>query len=582
MRTYLWTVCAALGTYHAMHITRTLTAVAVAATSVAHAQVAPRSRPADLVVRHAAIWTVDSTRPRAEALAVIGDTIAFVGTDAAVTSWIGPRTRVIDARGRTVLPGFTDSHVHFTSGSLSLTKVSLGEAGSMADIRATLRAWRRTHPGRAWVVGFGWLYGSVGGDGIPDKRQLDDLFPDRPVFLSAYDGHTTWVNSAALRLAGITRSTPDPANGVIVRDAAGEPTGALKEKASALVSRLIPATMPAEERRALLQGLRYASSVGVTRVHSAHGDFDLLPVLDSLRRAGTLPVRFDVGVFVDPPALTPAFVARIDSARQRYQGDWVSAGLVKLMIDGVIETHTAAMLAPFTGDTARGALFWPVAGFTQAVTELDARGFRVMTHAIGDRGVRTVLDAYASARATNGNRPRIQRIEHIETIDPADIARFGREGVIASMQPRHAYPEGANDTGVWSRAIGRERAGRAWVWKQIRDNGGRLAFGSDWPVVTLDPWPGVQVAVHRQTEDGTPPEGFVPSERLDLATVIAAYTMGPAIAAGRERREGSITPGKLADVIMLVGDPFRATQRQLASMRVAMTVVGGRVVYERH
>ncbi len=555
------------------------TVILISPTGV-RAQQAPVSR-ADLVIRHAAVFTVDSARPRAEAVAIAGDTIMAVGSDAEISAYIGRRTRVIDARGRTLLPGFTDTHVHFLMGSLALSRVALGDATDMVGLRATLRTWNRRNPGTGWVVGRGWTYGMVGGDGMPSRRDLDDIFPDRPVQLSAYDGHTTWVNGTALALAGITRDTPDPANGTIVRDANGEPTGALKERASQLVARMIPPVTPSETRRALRLGLRHASSLGITRVHSAHGDFELLPVLDSLRRAGSLPVRFDVGAFADPPALLPAFVARLDSARDRYHDEWVSAGLVKLMIDGVIESHTAAMLAPYTTDSAStGTLFWPVESFTQVVTELDARGYRLMTHAIGDRGVRTVLDAYAASRLVNGPRARIQRIEHIETIDTADIARFGREGVIASMQPMHAYPEGSGD-GVWARQIGPDRTGRAWVWKQIATGGGRVAFGSDWPVVTLDPWPGVQVAVSRQTENGVPAAGFVSSERLSVAEAITRYTMGGAIAGGREAREGSLRVGKLADMILLARDPFRASRAELASMRVDVTIVGGRVVHRR-
>jgi len=563
-----------------MHTRLVIAAAGLLAAAGAHAQ-RPKSAAADLVVLHAAIWTVDPAHPRAEALAVSGDSIVAIGTDQQVRRWIGRRTRVIDAKGRTLVPGFTDTHVHFLMGSRALAQVALGDATDMASLRSILRTWQARNPGTDWVAGRGWTYGMIGGDGLPNKRDLDDIFPDRPVQLSAYDGHTSWANSKALALAGITRDTPDPPNGAIVRDAFGEPTGALKERASALVAKLIPPPTAAENLRALQIGLRYASSVGVTRVHSAHGDYELLPMLDSLRTAGQLPVRFDVGMFADPPALLPAFVARLDSARERYRGEWVSAGLVKLMIDGVIESHTAAMLAPYATDTSTsGSLFWSVDAFNDAIRTLDAKGYRLMTHAIGDRGVRTVLDAYALARDANGARERIQRIEHIETIDTADVPRFGREGVIASMQPMHAYPEGDGE-GVWTRAIGPERANHAWLWKQISDRGGRVGFGSDWPVVTLNPWRGVQVAVTRQTVSGTPANGFVGSERLDVATAIATYSMGGAIAGGRTAREGSITPGKLADFILLARDPFRASPAQLDAMLVDVTVVGGRVVFRR-
>ncbi len=557
-----------------------LTTLAVPAALCAQARRAALPT-ADLVVRHAAIWTVDPTRPRAEALAVQGDSIVAVGTDAEIAPRIGTRTRVIDAKGRTVLPGFTDTHVHFLSGSLGLTRANLEGAKDVADLRTRLTAYRATHPGTAWVLGRGWNYAMFGAEALPHKKHLDDLFPDRPVLLSGYDGHTSWANSKALALAGITRTTPDPANGVIVRDQSGEATGALKEKATALVSRLVPSPTRAEQVQALLAGMKHASAFGVTRVHSAGGDFDVLPVLDSLHKAGGLTLRFDIGYFVDPPALRAQDLAKIEEARTRYTGAWVAGGMVKLMIDGVIESHTAAMLAPYSDDpTTSGAMFWKADAFADAVKVLDGRGVRMMTHAIGELGVRTVLDAYAAAAAANGTRDRRNRVEHIETVAASDIVRFGKDGVIAGMQPLHAYPD-VNTTDVWARNIGPERASRSWVWKRLSAGGARLAFGSDWPVVTLNPWPGVQVAVTRTTETGLPPGGFVPSEKLAVTDVIAAYTMGAAVAGARERREGSLTVGKVADLIMLTRDPFTATPAQLAELTVALTVAGGRVVFER-
>ena len=365
-----------------------------------------------------------------------------------------------------------------------------------------------------------------------------------------------------------------------MRDANGDATGALKEKASGLVSKLVPEPSRAELVQALVAGMQLAATLGVTRVHSAGGDFEVLPLLDSLRQAGRLTLRFDIGYRLEPPTLRPADVTAIEEARTRYTGDWVSGGLVKLMIDGVIESHTAAMLGPYTDQpNTSGSMFWEPKAFAEAVKVLDGKGLRLMTHAIGELGVRTVLDAYAAAATANGARDRRHRVEHIETIAASDIARFGKDGVIAGMQPLHAYPD-VNTTDVWARNIGTERASRAWVWKRIRTAGGRLAFGSDWPVVTLNPWPGVQVGVTRQTEDGRPKGGFVPSERLSVAEMIAGYTLGAAVAAGRERREGSLATGKVADFIVLARDPFTASPKQLAEMRVAMTVAGGKVVLE--
>lgn len=561
------------------HALRALALAALAAMPAA-AQPAARPAPATLVIRHARAWTGDAAQPAAEAIAARGDTIVYVGSDAGVAAFTGPRTRVIDAGGRALLPGFTDTHVHFVMGALGLERADLEGARDVAELRARLVRYRASHPGTGWVTGRGWNYAMFGAEALPHKRHLDDLFPDRPVFLSAYDGHTSWVNSAALKAAGITRDTPDPANGVIVRDANGEPTGALKEKASGLVSRLVPPPTRAEVARALRAGMQLANRLGVTRVHSAGGDFEWLPVLDSLRAAGALTVRFDVGYRVEPPMLRPSDVEAITAARERYRGEWVSGGLVKLMVDGVIESHTAAMLDPYTDQpTTSGALFWDPDAFAMAVRTLDAQGLRLMTHAIGERAVRVVLDAYQGAARANGTRARVHRVEHVETVAALDIPRFGALGVIAGMQPLHAYPD-INTDNVWAGNIGSERALRAWAWRRITDAGGRLAFGSDWPVVTLNPWPGVQVAVTRQTEDGRPPGGFVPSERLPLDAVLRAYTLGAAVAGAREGREGTLAVGKVADLVLLARDPFAATPSQLAAMTVDLTVSGGRVVHE--
>ncbi len=560
---------------------RLLIALALAGAPAAEAQTRTPP-PADLVVHHAAIWTVDAANPRAQAIAISGGTIVAIGKNEAIMPRVGPNTRVIDAHGRTVLPGFTDTHVHFLSGALGLARVDLEGARDVAELRTRLARYRDAHPGTGWIQGRGWNYAMFGREALPHKKYLDDLFPDRPVLLSGYDGHTSWANSKALALAGITTSTPDPTNGTIVRDANGEPTGALKEKASSLVGRLVPAPTRAENVQALVAGMKLAGSLGVTRVHSAGGDFEVLPLLDSLQKAGALTVRFDIGYFVNPPSLASADLVAIEDARTRYTGDWLSGGLIKMMIDGVIESHTAAMLGPYTDQpTTSGTLFWEPKAFADAVRVLDGKGLRIMTHAIGELGVRTTLDAYAAARKANGVRAdRRMRVEHIETIAAADIRRFGAQGVIASMQPLHAYPD-VNTTAVWARNIGPERAGRAWAWRRIAAGGGKLAFGSDWPVVTLNPWPGIQVGVTRQTEAGVPKGGFVPSERLSVADMVAGYTLGSAYAGGRESKEGTLTVGKLGDLIILEDDPFTSAPARLAGMQVDATIVGGRVVYER-
>lgn len=539
-----------------------------------------RSQDADTIVHHAKVYTVDAKQPWAEAIAIHGDKIVAVGTEADVEKLRGPKTQMIDAGGRLVLPGFVDCHIHFLDGSLSLGRVNLEGAKDVGDIQQRLRDYAAKHPGKDWILGRGWDYAMFGAAALPDKKYLDELFPDRPAYLEGYDGHTYWANSKALALAGITKATPNPPNGVIVRDpATGEATGALKEAAHGLVGKVVPKPTRTEKLEALRAGMKWANEHGLTRVHSAGGDFEELALFDQLRREKEQTLRFYIAYFLDPPELRPTDIAKIEAARKKYADDWISGGAVKMMVDGVIESHTAAMLEPYTDDPSlKGKLFWDPDKYKAAVAELDKRGLQLFTHAIGDYGVRTALDAYENAEKVNGTHDRRPRIEHIETIQAVDIPRFGRLGVIASMQPLHSDPN--EDTlNVWARNIGPDRAGRAWVWKSIADDGGKLAFGSDWPVVTLSPWDGVQTAVTRQTKEGSPTAGFVPSQRLSVADAVYGYTLGAAFAGRREKTEGSIAAGKLADIIVLSQNIFDVDPHKISDTTVKITIVGGHVVY---
>ncbi|HSU87787.1 MAG TPA: amidohydrolase family protein, partial [Terriglobia bacterium] len=306
-------------------------------------------------------------------------------------------------------------------------------------------------------------------------------------------------------------------------------------------------------------------------------EFDLY---DELLRHGDLTLRFYVSYFQDPPELRPRDISAIEDARKKYTGDWLSAGAVKFMIDGVIESHTAAMLGPYSDDPSlKGKLFWDPDKYKSAIAELDKRNLQLFTHAIGDYGIRTALDGYENAERLNHSSGRRPRIEHIESVSNADIPRFAKLRVIASMQPLHSYPN--NDTlEVWARNIGPERASRAWVWKSIAKDGGQLAFGSDWPVVTLNPFKGIQTAVTRQTSEGLPKDGFVPSQRLSVAEAIRGYTLGAAFAGFREETEGSLEPGKLADLIILSQNLFQIDPHTIDKTKVLTTVVGGRVVFQ--
>jgi len=543
--------------------------------------------PADMVVLHGRIYTLDSKQPWAQALAIRGHKIAAVGDDGTIEKLRSARTKVIDAAGQLVLPGFVDSHSHFFEGSIFLNRVHLDGAKDLAEIRARLTDYANAHPGKGWIVGTGWDYAMLGQEKMPNKKYLDDLFPKRPVFLDGFDGHTAWVNSAALAAANISKETPEPAVGSIVRDPqTGEPTGALREDdAIDLVKRIRPEASRAEKLAALRAGIKLANENGLTRIHAAGGhfesnDFDKLELYDELRRHGELTVRMYVAYFLNPPELRQQDLESIEDARKKYSGDWISAGVVKLRVDGVIESHTAAMIDPYSDDPSlKGKLFWDPAKYNSAVAELDKRRLQLFTHAIGDLAVRTALDAYQHAEEVNHSSDRRPRIEHIETVAAADIPRFGKLGVIASMQPLHSYPD-ADTLDVWARNAGPDRASRAWSWKSIADAGGRYAFGSDWPVVTLNPWYGLQTAVTRQTREGTPEAGFVPSQRLTVAQAVEGYTLGAAFAGRREKTEGSLEKGKLADLIIVSQNIFEIDAHKISETKVRTTIVGGQVVYQ--
>ena len=524
----------------------------------------------------------------AQAIAIRDGKIVAVGSDKEMARYRGPATKVLDAKGHLVLPGITDCHVHFLDGSFSLQRINLEDTKNLDEALRRLKEYADAHPKDPWVLGRGWSYPLFPPNGLPDKKFLNAIIPDRPVYIEGFDGHTWWANSKALEAAHITKDTPNPPGGEIVHDpATGEPTGAIKEDAAdGLIRRAIPEPSRDEKLRALRAGLKHANELGVTRVHvmgginPGEGDISEIELLDQLRSSGDLTVRFYVAYRMDPPEVTGAQLTRVEQTREKYHDDWIAGGAVKFFLDGVIETHTAAMLAPYADDPSlSGSLLWDPESYKRFVAELDRRHIQICTHAIGDRAIRLALDAYENSGKVNGTKDARHRIEHIEDASAADIPRFGSLGVIASMQPLHAKPD--DDTlNVWAPRVGQERVQRAWAWHSIESGGGIVAFGSDWPVVTLSPWPGIQNAVTRQTLEGKPAGGWIPSERISLADAIKGYTLNAAYSGHREKDEGSLEAGKLADFIVVSQDLFKIEPSKIGVTQVLLTMVGGQVAYQ--
>jgi predicted amidohydrolase YtcJ len=536
--------------------------------------------PADLIVVHGRVYPGGGA-PTAEAVAVRGNRILAVGTTAEIESHRTDRTTVVDAGGGTVLAGFNDAHVHFLSGGESLDRVNLFDAETVEAAQQAIRSFADAGPDRPWVLGRGWLYGTFPG-GLPVKEQLDAVVSDRPALMECYDGHTVWVNSRALALAGITAATPDPANGLIVRDGKGEPTGVLKESAQALVHEVLPKPTRDEKLDLIRKAIRYAQAVGVTSVQNAGMSPEELELYEELESRGELGVRMYAALSA-PPGFSAEDGARYEEVLKHHPGTaLLKTGAIKMFADGVIESHTAAMLEPYANEDTTGIPNYSVEEMNRIVAMMDAKGWQVFIHAIGDRGIRMALDAYEHAAEVNPvpARGRRHRIEHIEAVSASDVARFAKLGVIASMQPFHANPI-QNVLEVWAVNVGPERASRAWAWKSIQDAGGRLGFGTDWPVVDLDPRPGIHTALTRQTLDGRPEGGFVPGQRLPLASVLDAWTSGSAYASFEEERKGTLAPGMLADIVVLSEDVFAVPIEKVKDFEVETTVFDGRVVYSR-
>ena len=551
-------------------------------------QSVPSEPPADLVLRAGRIYTVGAAQEWVEALAIRGEKIAAVGRNAEVDRITGPKTAVIDLGGKLVLPGLIDSHIHLLEGALQLHHVKLDEARSLQEMLDLVKAYAEKNPDLPWIQGMGWIYAYVEGGRLPTRQDLDAVLSDRPAYLQAYDGHTAWVNSKALEVAGVTRRSKPQGYGEVVKDPrTGDLTGVFKEQgAMELVRRAIPQASRQDKLAALQRALGEALAHGLTSIQIAHGSptFDPSPkyapdeldLYEELERRGELPLRVYFAMSVSRQTKAEE-LERFARLKARLPGPRLKAGAVKIVMDGVIESHTAGLLQPYADDpSTSGNPDYTQAEIDRLIADLDRRGFQIFTHAIGDRSVRMVLDAYQKAAANNPKHPRRHRIEHIEVVSEEDIPRFSSLGVIASMQPYHASPD---ITGVWARNVGAKRVARAFAWKSLRQAGARLVHGSDWPVVTLDPLVGLHAAVTREDLDGKPSGGWIPEQRLTLAEAVRGYTADAAYGSFEEELKGSLEVGKLADLVVLSDDLFQILPRRIPEAEVLLTLVGGKPAY---
>ena len=541
-----------------------------------------QSSQVDVLIRNARVYTVNDSQPWAEAVAIRGDRIVWLGSDAEADQWYGGRTRVIDAEGRLLLPGFIDSHNHIRFGN-DPNSLNLQGAANLREIRDLISEYADANPELAWIGGGGWAYTALPGDGLPRAEYLTGLTDGRPAYFISYDAHTAWLNREAMQAIGLTRDSELAKHDVVVVDATtGEPTGVVHGvvslgSANAVLNRLWE-QFPEEDGlyESLEASLAQALGYGITTIVAPQTSVDGLSTFVQARDSGILKSRLEIALF-HPIGTTEADLVEFAKAREQFDDDQMRVSAIKLYIDDVIEAHTAAMLEPYSDMPEEiGETFYSVVDFNALVARLDAAGNQLFVHAIGDRGIQVALDAFEHAQHVNGKRDSRHQLVHVEVVSPEDIPRFHELGVVACMQPRHAMPGGI---GQWVRAVGPERVQRALPWRSLHDTGAVLAFSSDWDVTEMDPMIGIYTAVTRKSLDGNPPGGWIPEQTVSLETAIRAYTLDGAYANFADQNRGSIAVGKYADLILLSADLFEIPHREILNTKVVLTMVGGSVVY---
>ena len=535
-----------------------------------------QSRPAaDLIITNAKVWTGDKSLPAAQAVAVLGDRIVAAGSNADIEAWHGSKTRMIDAAGKLLLPGFNDAHVHFVSGGSQLDNVQLNDASSPQEFGRRIAERAKSTRKGDWILGGDWDETKWNPAQLPTKELSEPLTADIPVFVNRYDGHMALANSVALRMAGVTAKTPDPTGGTIVRDAQGNPTGAFKDAAMDYVNKVIPPLSHEQRLHAVKRALAHAASLGVTSVQDMNPEYADIAVYAELLQNGELSTRIYAA-----PLITQVEDQVKIGIRHAFGGPFLRIGAVKGYADGFLGSATAYFFQPFDDQPNNHGLLsdemQPLTLMRDRMMKADAAGLQICTHAIGDQGISIILDLYSELANAHGETDRRLRIEHAQHMAAKDFDRFAQLQVIASVQPYHAI-----DDGRWAeKRIGRDRAARTYAFRTFLNHGVRLALGTDWNVAPLNPMLTVYAAVTRATLDGKNPGGWFPEQKLNVPETVEDYTMGSAYAEFQEREKGSITAGKLADMVLLSDDIFSIDPQKIRDVRVLKTIVGGKLVWD--
>lgn len=528
---------------------------------------------ADLIITNGNVYTVNEKQPRAEAIAIWRDRIIAVGKREAVEGWRGPTTTVIDAKEKLVLPGFNDSHVHFVSGGMQLTNVNLKNASSREEFVKRVAARAGSVPEGEWILGGDWDDQQWNPAVLPSKEWIDSATPKNPVFLNRYDGHMALANSVALKIAGVTAKTPDPPGGTIVRDERGNPTGVLKESAMSYVYKVIPSLTHRQRTEIVKRALQHAASLGVTSVQDMNPEFADMAVYAELAEQRSLTAR----IYVAPMETQYEALAKL-GFRRNFGSSYFRVGALKGYADGSLGSTTAYFFEPYQdAPNSRGMLtdeMMPIEKMRERLTLADQAGLQLCMHAIGDQGISMMLDLFQDVIAKNGKQDRRLRIEHAQHVAPKDFKRFADMQVIASVQPYHAI-----DDGRWAEKRIGDRIRTTYAFRTFLQNGVKLALGTDWNVAPLNPMETIYAAVTRATLDGKNPQGWVPEEKITVEEAIFAYTMGSAFAEFQENEKGSITPGKLADIVILREDIFKIDPVMIKDVQVETTIVGGKEVF---